>query len=260
VAWISIAPVKGLGLVHPARVTLERRGVRENRRFYLVDDRGRLVNGKRLGALVGVVPTYDEAAGTLRLALPGVGAVEGEVALGEAVTTAFVGRPVTGRLVAGPWSEALSAWAGQGLRLVQADRIGAAVDRGPRAGASLLSTASLDRLAAEVGGEPVDGRRFRMLFGVAGVGAHQEDTWVGRRVRLGEAVVVPRGSVGRCTVTTRHPETGEKDLDTLGGLRAYRGEVEASEALPFGVWGEVAEEGAVSLGAPVEVAPAGEGR
>ena len=35
IAWIKIAPVKSLALVH--RDEVERSGVRENRRFYLVD-------------------------------------------------------------------------------------------------------------------------------------------------------------------------------------------------------------------------------
>ena len=40
VAWITIAPVKSLALVHRDEVELEPFGVRENRRFYLVDDNG----------------------------------------------------------------------------------------------------------------------------------------------------------------------------------------------------------------------------
>jgi hypothetical protein len=35
-------------------------------------------------------------------------------------------------------------------------------------------------------------------------------------------------------------------------LGTYRGEVETSEPLPFGVWGEVVEPGRVRLGDPVE--------
>ena len=87
-----------------------------------------------------------------------------------------------------------------------------------------------------------------MLFGVEGVAAHEEDSWLGHRIRVGEATIVPRGNVGRCVVTTRDPNTGERTLDTLGVLAAYRGEVDTTEPLPFGVWGEVAEPGCVRLG------------
>jgi uncharacterized protein YcbX len=87
-----------------------------------------------------------------------------------------------------------------------------------------------------------------MLFGVDGVAAHAEDEWVGRRVRIGEAVALLHGNVGRCVVTTQHPDTGIRDLDTLRTLKDYRGDVATTERLPFGVYGEVVEPGTVRLG------------
>ncbi len=251
VAWITIAPVKGLALVHRDEVELEPFGVRENRRFYLVDDNGRMINGKVVGPLVRVVPEYDDATGRLALHLPDGDVVAGDVEVGELLTTSFFGRPVAGRVVEGPWSEALSATAGRSLRLVRTEEPGQGPDRGSRAGVSLVGTASLEALANAAGVERVDGRRFRMLFGVDGVPAHGEDEWMGRRVRIGDAVVRPRGNVGRCAVTTQNPDTGVPDLDTLHVLGEYRGDVDTSEPLPMGVWGEVVEPGRVRLGDPV---------
>jgi hypothetical protein len=49
---------------------------------------------------------------------------------------------------------------------------------------------------------------FRMLMGVEGVGPHEEDTWLGRRVRAGGAAIVVRGNVGRRVITTLNPDTG----------------------------------------------------
>ena len=121
VAWITIAPVKSLALVHRDEVELEPFGVRENRRFYLVDDNGRMMNGKVLGSLVRVVPDYNEETGRLALHLPDGDVVAGDVAVGEILTTSFFGRPVAGRVVEGPWSEALSDVAGRSLRLVRTD-------------------------------------------------------------------------------------------------------------------------------------------
>ena len=77
-----------------------------------------------------------------------------------------------------------------------------------RGGASLLSLASLQRLADEAHAPGVDPRRFRMLIGIDGASAHEEDGWIGKRVQVGEAVVVPGGNVGRCQVTTRDPDRG----------------------------------------------------
>jgi uncharacterized protein YcbX len=252
VAWITIAPVKALALVHRDEVELEPFGVRENRRFYLVGEDGRMVNGKLAGPLVRVVPDYEDGTGRLALRMPDGSTVAGTVEVDDAMTTDFWGRPVSGRLVVGPWAEALSELAGQPLRLVRTEQAGEGADRGSQAGVSLVATASLDALAEAAGVDRVDGRRFRMLFGVDGVASHAEDGWLGRRVRIGEAVVRPRGNVGRCAVTTQNPETGIPDLDTLRVLGEYRGDVETTERLPFGVWGEVVEPGRVRLGDTVE--------
>ena len=104
-----------------------------------------------------------------------------------------------------------------------------------------------------LGVERVDGRRFRMNFGIDGLEPHEEDGWRGRRVRVGEAVVVPQGNVGRCVITTQNPDTGITDLDTLKGLAAYRRDVETTEPLPFGVHAAVAQPGRVRVGDPVDL-------
>ncbi len=247
---ISVAPVKGLGLVHPEDVMLERHGVRENRRFHIIDTDGRRFNQLRNGALVQIRPAYDADHERLTLHFPEGSVADGEVLLGAAVTTDFYGRPVVGNYVEGPWSEALSAWAGRPLRLVQSPP-GLAVDRG-RGHVSLISTASLAELGRKgEQGEPVDGRRFRMLFELEGCAPHEEDGWVKHNLRIGEALVRLRGDVGRCAITTQNPETGEPDFDTLRTISQYRGftENEAGQRhIPFGVYGEVVEPGRVSKG------------
>jgi uncharacterized protein YcbX len=256
VSRISISPVKGLALVHPEDVLLERTGVLENRRFHIVDGGGRRYNQLRNGALVQIKQEYDADRERLALMFPDGSVAEDTVALGEEVTTDFYGRPVTGRFVEGPWTVALSRWAGRPLRLVQSAP-GAAVDRG-RGHVSLVSRASLEQLGrqAEHGG-PVDGRRFRMLFELEGCAPHEEDGWVKRHVRIGEALVRLRNDVGRCAITTQNPDTGVPDFDTLRTIAGYR-PLTANEAgkkhVPFGVYGEVVEPGRVAIGDPVEVA------
>jgi uncharacterized protein YcbX len=255
VTRISVAPVKGLGLVHPEAVMLEGCGVRENRRFHIVDSEGRRFNQLRNGGLVQIRPEYDADGERLTLRFPDGSAADGEVSLGTEVTTDFYGRPVAGRYVEGPWSAALSDWAGLPLRLVQSPP-GLAVDRG-RGHVSLISTASLAELGRSGGrGGSVDGRRFRMLFELDGCTPHEEDDWVKRHLRIGEATVRIRGDVGRCAITTQNPESGEPDFDTLRTISSYRGftENEAGERhIPFGVYGEVTEPGRVTVGAAVEV-------
>lgn len=250
VTRISIAPVKGLALVHPDVVTLEKTGVDANRRFHIVDAQGRRYNQIRNGRLVQIKPHYDPDAERLTLTFPDGTVADGDVVLGEPRATDFYGRSVPGHLVDGPFSEALSRWAGRPLRLVQSPP-GAAVDRG-RGHVSLVSEASLRALTESAGvDEPVDGRRFRMLFQVDGVEAHGEDEWLNRQTRIGDAVVRLRGTVGRCAITTQNPDVGIPDLDTLRVLESYRGFTHkrgGKRELDFGVYGEVVEAGVVRVG------------
>jgi uncharacterized protein len=253
VTWISIAPVKGLALQHRESVRLEPFGVLENRRFHLIGEDGRLLNGKQLAPLVRVSAEWDEETGTLALGFPDGNVLEGRIELGERVTTSFYGRRhVEGRVVVGPWGEALTEFVGQSLRIVQPVEIGAGIDRAG-GGVSIVSTGSLEAIRQAAGiSEPIDPRRFRMLFGVDGVEPHEEDEWVGRHVRIGEAEIEVLGNVGRCLVTSRHPDSGARNLPTLDVLAEYRGDVDSTERLPFGVWGAVTKPGVVQLGDPVE--------
>jgi uncharacterized protein YcbX len=45
VSWLSVAPVKGLALSRREELTLDSFGAVENRRFHVLDERGRFVNG-----------------------------------------------------------------------------------------------------------------------------------------------------------------------------------------------------------------------
>jgi uncharacterized protein YcbX len=252
VAWISRCPVKGLAITQLDECELTEAGVAGDREFFLVDENDRLVNSKGLGALQQIVPNYEPDSGSLMLAFPDGTRVSQEVALDGSLTAAFWSRTVDVRVVDGPWSEAISDFAGRDLRLVRAH--GPAPDRLRSGAATLLGTASLRAMAQILGVDEVDGRRFRMNFGLDGLREHEEDEWLGRRVRLGEAVVIPLGNVGRCAVTTQNPDTGAPDLDTLKALADYRADTETTEPLPFGVHASVVSPGRVRLGDMVEPA------
>lgn len=254
VTALSVTPVKATRLRAVERVMLTPEGVREDRRFYVIDERDRMVNAKLVGALQTVIADYSDAERTLRLTLPDGRVVDGDIRLGDAVTTRFFSRVTEGRLVHGPWSEALTEVGGRPLRLVEVDGRGTGVDRGLDGAVSLISRASVARLA-EVGDlESLDPRRFRMLVEIDGIDAHAEDGWVNNgSVRIGEAVVAFAGHVGRCLITSRDPDTGVVDVPTLDILGSYRVGIDTTEPLPFGVWGRVVQPGAVAIGD--EVAP-----
>jgi MOSC domain-containing protein len=254
VARICIAPVKALHVVNPDEVELTHAGVAGDRRFWLVDANRRLVNGKGHPELMRVRPEWDEASRRLALTFPDGSVVEGEVEPGEPFEAKLYRTPHPSRLVPGPWQEALSEFVGEPITLLWSE--GGAQDRGSdRDGwATLVSRGSLDHLGEAAGAaEPVDGRRFRMLFEIDGVEPHEEDTWLGNRIAIGDAVVVPLGDVGRCVVTTCDPDTAVSDLDTLKALARYRRDG-VVEPLPFGVYCDVAVPGRVRVGDAVRPA------
>jgi uncharacterized protein YcbX len=251
VAWIALAPVKGLALERVGETDLTEWGPAGDRRFFVVDENNRLVNAKGLGVLQQARASYDEPTRTLTIRMPNGRELTEVIELDDELEANFWGDPKPARRVVGPWSDALSDLAGRHLQLVMPD--GPAPDRSPSGAATLLSIGSLRALAEELGVEQVDGRRFRMHFGIDGVEPHAEDGWLGRRVQLGDAVVIPQGNVGRCAVTTQNPETGSPDLDTLKALARYRADAETTEPLPFGVYAAVARPGRVRVGDPVTI-------
>ena len=216
VARLSIAPVKSLALLHPDEILLTGEGVAEDRRFHLVDETGRLIDGLVVGSLVQIHARTDPYGETLRIALPDGRVIDDDVREADPIVTRMYGRTVDGHVVDGPWAAALSELAGRDLRLVRADRAGGTRNEHP---ATLVTDGSLGRLGDQLGVGAVDGRRFRMLIELEGGGEHEEDTWIGRRIGLGETVLLISGPVARCAMTTHDPDSGERDLDTLRAIR-----------------------------------------
>jgi MOSC domain-containing protein len=252
VAWISFTPVKGLRVRPLEEVELTEDGVPGDRAFFLVDERGDMVSATRLGPLVAVVARHVD--GALALDFPDGREVAAPVELAEAEDVRFYGLTLHARPVRGPFSEALSEHCGKPLRLFASPPERPGVDRGREGGVTLLSVASLERLREQAGTcEPIDERRFRMTFGVEGLDAHEEDGWIDRTVRVGDARVWVGGNVGRCAATTRNADTGVVDFKTLHHLADYRGEVPTTERLPFGVHARVLEPGRVRVGDAVRV-------
>ncbi len=249
VARFSIAPVRSLGLEHPTEIDVTELGVVEDRRFYLTDDSNRLVDRIVVGRLVVVSAHTDPDATTVRMTFPDGTVIEDEVQLGDPVETHIHGRTGVGHVVIGPWAAALEPIAGRPIILVRCDRPG-----GTRAGnpTSIISDGSLRELAANAGVDEVDPRRFRMLIDLEGARAHEEDTWIGGRIAIGDAVLRVTKPDARCAITTQDPDTGERDLDTLRTIIGYRGLRDGKHA-DFGVLADVEQPGRMRLGDEVRV-------
>jgi uncharacterized protein YcbX len=248
-----ITPVKGTALLHPADVSLDEAGIAENRRFHLVDERGELFSGHELGSLVKIQASWDIASETLTLVMPDGVQVSGSTEdLGEAVSTHFFKtRFVSGHIVEGPWAQVFSDYVGQPVRLARTDEAGTGPDVHPL---TVVSNESVTELATQAGRtDDIDSRRFRINIELEGCRPHEEDSWDGHAVRVGQATLRILGQVPRCRVTTQDPNTGEKDFDALGEIVKYRPRIVGDGGIPFGVYALVETPGVASVGDLVEL-------
>lgn len=244
VARLRASAVKGLLQDEVAALTLVADGIVEDRRFVCVDESMRALYALELRGLATARAAWDAGAGTLAVRFADGSEVAAALELvgDETDLRTWSGREMHGRLVAGPFAEAMSEVAGRPLRLFHI-RIG----QGGPGRVTVLGDGSLRRLADELGIDRLDGRRFRMTIELEGVEPHAEDGWQTSRLQVGETVLEIGAPVPRCALTTRDPASQERDLDTLRVLLDYRGALETGEP-PFGVYANVVTPGVVRVG------------
>jgi uncharacterized protein YcbX len=254
---LAVAVVKGTRLQHPDAAHIGPHGIADDRRFHVVAAGGRQ-HGAARTPLTRVACRWEPQDRRLVLELPGGDVVEGAIEHGRPVTgrVSWDGnRPVEGREVLGPWSEALSGYLGEPVVLVEPSGERRALDVAP---VTLVSTASVGRLEAQLGVTGVGARRFRMTLTLDGLRAHEEDEWYGRELQVGGCRLRVTGPVPRCAVVTRDPRTGTRDHATLKAIVGYRPPIRLDDGTlvkaPFGVYAEVLQPGVVRAGDDVAVA------
>ena len=75
---IGTTPVKGLQLQRRTEGMLTETGAADDRRFFVIDDRNRMVNNKRVASLLAVVADYDPRDTRLTLTFPDGASVAAE--------------------------------------------------------------------------------------------------------------------------------------------------------------------------------------
>lgn len=192
---------------------------------------GQFQRAARTQALMAITARWDEAAGVLRLDHPDLGPLAFDPETEGARFLDWV-RPISPDGAFAP--KALVRAPGRGM--TDSDYPSISIK-------SLASNADLGRAM----GMDLSMHRWRGNLWIEGLEPWEEESWPGRRLRIGEAVLEVRERVGRCKATEADPETGLPSGDTRRALRALRG------AETFGVYAVVAEGGAVRTGDPVEV-------
>jgi len=132
--------------------------------------------------------------------------------------------------------------AGVGRALTLRDEPGANFDDAPLL---LVNLASIRRLG-EALDRQLDPRRFRTNLLLEDMEPDAEYEWLGRRLRVGSAILAAEVLCKRCVMITYDPDTTESDPAILREL------TETREAM-MGVYCRVLEPGSVVLGDRVEI-------
>ena len=249
VTGFTTTPVKSMALSRPHRIELSAFGCAGDRRFLCVRSDGRRLSGISKAALMPIRPAYDAGAERLTLTFPDGSVVEDDANdLGEPLTVELFDRAIPAHFLHGPFTEAIRSHA-------RDDTLSLARVVGPEyAGgthrASVISLASVADVGRHAGDERLDPRRFRMLIEIDGVEPYEEDTWQGRRVAFGQAVVHIGDRMNRCVMTTLDPDTGEQNAPVLDALAEHR---KVGTELLLGVSGDVDRPGAIAVGDDVVV-------
>ncbi|MGJ5621063.1 MOSC domain-containing protein [Sulfitobacter sp. MF3-043] len=106
---------------------------------------------------------------------------------------------------------------------------------------SLCNTASHAAVSEQAGAD-LSPLRWRGNIWFEGEAPWQEMDWIGKEIALGAAKLSIREPIQRCLATTANPETGARDVDTLGILNS------TWDHQNFGIYAEVIKGGPVALG------------
>ncbi|MFT7107020.1 MAG: hypothetical protein ACJAVT_001542 [Yoonia sp.] len=96
-------------------------------------------------------------------------------------------------------------------------------------------------------GDPLETARWRGNIWLDGAAAWQEMDWLGKTLRIGDAMLELIEPIKRCKHTMANPQTGARDADTLAALHGGWGHQH------FGVYAKVIQNGRITLNEKVEV-------
>jgi len=235
-------PVKGLpGEVLDAVPLVVGQGLLNDRRFAIARGDTRPAGGTpawlpkqwfvmlmKDTALARLVPRIDWDAGTIELRAPGASACVArfDTADGRRRIDDYV------NLLLGTRREGPARW-------VESSDV--SYTDVPQNCVSLVNLESVRELEARMDCR-IDPRRFRANFHLAGVAPWADFDWIGKEIRIGEAILRIPSRIPRCAATGVNPDSGARDVDVVKGLRASYGHYD------MGVYGEVLRPGHVAVG------------
>jgi uncharacterized protein YcbX len=83
---------------------------------------------------------------------------------------------------------------------------------------TLHSRESLAAVAAAISDSDLSELRFRSNIAIEGLEAWEEQSWIGRKIRIGQVIFEAMLPKGRCLATHANPDSGKRDLPILKTL------------------------------------------
>ncbi len=185
-------------------------------------------------SLMAVVAKFDEDAQTLRLTHPDTDPLEVQIDTAD-------GQDALVQWLRAIWPLDVS----EPTQVIH--HAGNAQTDVPHPWVSIHTQASHDAVAAAMDAPDLSVHRWRGNLWLDELPAWSEMDWVGKDIRIGEAVFHVHQPITRCKATMANPLTGQRDLDTLAALQTNWGHQD------FGVYASVIKGGRLTQGDPVEV-------
>jgi uncharacterized protein YcbX len=102
------------------------------------------------------------------------------------------------------------------------------------------------RAVEQKAGHALSPKRWRLNIWLDGLAPWEEFDWIDRSITIGGVDLKIRDRIQRCKATTANPDTGKRDVDTLGALNTWGHQ-------DMGVYAEVIRGGRISIGDKVQV-------
>ena len=258
ITQLHVYPIKSLRGVAVSSWTVEKRGLKHDRRWMLVDENGEFLTQRKLYRMALFDTVFED--GDIRVAVEGAGSILVPLEPQGPERTVKVWRSVCSALQV---SDAVDEWFSNALetpcslvympdstrRQVSSpeaksgDLVGFA-DSNP---VLVASEASLDLLNGKLD-RAIPITRFRPNIVVNGCGPHEEDEW--ETISCAGVPMRRTHPCGRCLVTTIDIETAEPSDEPLRTLNAYR---KRGNNVYFGCYYVPDAQGEISVGGEMTV-------
>ncbi|WP_420549282.1 MOSC domain-containing protein [Curvivirga sp.] len=144
----------------------------------------------------------------------------------------------------------LSGFVAQGPRgrprIVEAPK-GSSFQDVPTKWVSIINLASVNDLQTRIIRKSIDPIRFRGNLYIEGADAWIERSWIGKQVKIGDAVLEITEGIGRCAATNVVPGSGDIDMNIPLSLR------QGFDHMEMGVYAKVIKAGKITKGQELAV-------